>query len=255
MTSDQHLSNGYLSARDVRVHFGGLKAVDGVDLSLRRGEILGLIGPNGAGKTTFINALTGFQRLTEGSVSLDGNDVTGWPPHRLARVGLARTFQSLRFFRELTVFENVEVAGVSIGLNRRDAKRRASHVLQVLDLSTKTELRAESLPYGDERRLEIARAVAMKPRFLLLDEPAAGLNEAESDELVGAVGRLRTEIGCGVLVIEHDMRVIMKLCERIHVLDYGKTISVGTPEEVQRDEAVLTAYLGRKSQSTNVESR
>jgi ABC-type branched-subunit amino acid transport system ATPase component len=237
-----------LVARGIRVYFQGLKAVDGVDLPLRRGEIVGLIGPNGAGKTTFVNALTGFQRLTGGEIALGGVDVTGWPPYRLAKLGLARTFQSLRFFRGLTVFENVEVAGVSVGLSRKEAKRRAWHFLELMGLHERAELKAESLPYGSERRLEIARAVATSPRFLLLDEPAAGLNEAESDELVQTIGRLRDELSCGVLVIEHDMSVIMRLCERIHVLNYGKTISVGTPDEIQHDEAVLTAYLGHKQE-------
>ncbi len=235
-----------LAARGIRVYFEGLKAVDDVDLPFRRGEIVGLIGPNGAGKTTFVNAITGFQPLTGGTITLAGVDVTGWQPHRLAKLGLARTFQSLRFFRGLTVFENVEVAGVSVGLSRKEAKKRAWHFLEVMNLADKAELRAESLPYGNERRLEIARAVATAPRFLLLDEPAAGLYEAETDELVTTIGRLRDELSCGVLVIEHDMSVIMRLCERIHVLNYGRTIGVGTPSEIQQDEAVLTAYLGHK---------
>ena len=244
-----------LQARGVSVHFQGLRAVDCVDLELRRGEILGLIGPNGAGKTTLVNALTGFQRLTAGSISLGGVDVTGWKPHRLARIGLARTFQSLRFFRGLTVLENVQVAGVAVGRSQREAREQAQHFLELLALADKADLRGDSLPYGDERRLEIARAVSLAPRFLLLDEPAAGLNEGESIELVTMIGRLREELSCGVLVIDHDMSVIMELCERIQVLNYGQTISIGTPDEIRSDEAVLTAYLGHKSSGSEPDAR
>ena len=242
-----------LEARGVRVYFEGVKAVDGVDFFLSRGEILGLIGPNGAGKTTLVNVLTGFQRPNEGSVALSGVGVLGWPPHRLARKGLARTFQNIRLFGDLTVLENVEVGGVGTGLGRRDARKRAWELLQTMHLIPKADERASALPMGDERRLEIARALATGPTFLLLDEPAAGLNETEGDELVATIRSLRDQLGCGVLVIEHDMRVIMRLCERIQVLNYGKTISLGTPKEVRNDPAVIDAYLGTRSEASRAE--
>jgi ABC-type branched-subunit amino acid transport system ATPase component len=236
-----------LEGRGVSVHFEGVKAVDDVDFTLGRGEILGLIGPNGAGKTTLVNVVTGFQRPTGGTVFLSGVDVGGWPPHRLARNGLARTFQNIRLFSDLTVLENVEVGGVGMGMRRRVARKQALELLDGVGLVHKATERASALPMGDERRLEVARALATCPVFLLLDEPAAGLNETESDELVTAVRGIRNRLGCGVLVIDHDMRVIMRLCERIQVLNYGRTISVGRPEEVRNDPAVIDAYLGTKS--------
>ena len=215
-------------------------------MQLRSGEILGLIGPNGAGKTTLVNALTGFQKPTEGRVFLDDVDITGWAPHRIGRRGLGRTFQGVRIFRELTAFENVELGALGVGASRKEARTRASELLERMHLADRADRKAGTLPYGDERRIGLLRVLAMLPAFLMLDEPAAGMNEAESDDLMAAVAEIRDEFGCGVLVIEHDMRVIMGLCERIQVLDYGKTISVGTPTEVQRDPAVITAYLGTK---------
>jgi len=235
---------GLLECRGLKVHFEGVKAVDGVDVALRSGEILGLIGPNGAGKTTLVNALTGFQRPTAGSVYLDDVEVTGWPPDRLARAGLARTFQAVRLFAGLTVLENVELGATGVGVGRRDAQRLAWELLGRLDLTELADLLAASVPHGMERRLAIVRALATRPAFLLLDEPAAGLNEAESDALVDALVAIRDDLACALMVIEHDMRVIMRLCERIQVLDYGKTISIGTSAEVQSDPAVLKAYLG-----------
>jgi branched-chain amino acid transport system ATP-binding protein len=236
-----------LEARELKVHFGGVRAVDGVDLVLRKGEILGLIGPNGAGKTTVVNALSGFQKPTGGRVSIGGRDVTGWSPNRLARLGLARTFQAVRLFPDLTVLENVELGGVGVGMRRGAARRWARELLARLGLEDKAHLYGKGLPHGLERRLGIVRALAARPSFLLLDEPAAGLNERESDELVDALTLIRDDFSCALVVIEHDMRLIMRLCERIQVLDYGKTISVGTPAEVRRDPAVLTAYLGRRA--------
>jgi branched-chain amino acid transport system ATP-binding protein len=220
--------------------------VDGVDLTLRKSEILGLIGPNGAGKTTLVNALSGFQRPSSGSVALDGRDVTGWSPNRLARQGLARTFQSVRLFHGLTVAENVELGGVGVGTTRRAARRHATELLERLGLADKADMLAAGLPHGLERRLGIVRSLATRPAFLLLDEPAAGLNEQESDELVQTLTTIRDDFLCGLVVIEHDMRLIMRLCERIQVLDHGKTIAVGAPAEVRADPAVLTAYLGTK---------
>jgi branched-chain amino acid transport system ATP-binding protein len=233
-----------LEARDIRVHIRGVKAVDGIDLTMRRGEILGLIGPNGAGKTTLVNVLSGFQRATTGAVSLHGLDITAWAPSEIAGAGLVRTFQDVRLFPGLTSFENVEVAAVSAGASRRHARTLTWELLARLRLEHRAGLAAGALPHDDERRLAIARALATQPSFLLLDEPAAGLTAAESEELVCALVVLKETLGLGLLVIEHDMRLIMQLSERIQVLDHGKTIAVGTPAEIRRDPAVLTAYLG-----------
>jgi branched-chain amino acid transport system ATP-binding protein len=235
-----------LDVRGLAVHFEGVKAVDGVDLRLTPGEILGLIGPNGAGKTTFVNAITGFQPLTAGSVRVDGVDVSTWGASRIAKLGLVRTFQSVRLFHHLSVLENVEAGAVGSGLGRAQARKLAASLLERLGLAERAHAPGSGLPHGQERRLGIVRALAARPRYLLLDEPAAGLNEAEGDELVEALARIRDDFGCALLVIEHDMRVIMRLCERLQVLDYGKTIAIGTPAEVRADPAVLTAYLGRR---------
>ena len=226
------------------MHFEGVRAVDDVDLVLRRGEILGLIGPNGAGKTTLVNALTGFQRPTAGKVTLDDVDVTGLAPDRLAGLGLTRTFQSVRSFNDLTAFENVEAAALSVHSSREEARRLVWKLFDWVDLADRAHHLAGSLPYGDERRLGLIRALATGPSFLLLDEPAAGLNEVETNQLQAAIRRVRNEFGCGILVIEHDVPLIMQLCERIQVLDHGKTISEGSPTEIQADRAVIEAYLG-----------
>jgi branched-chain amino acid transport system ATP-binding protein len=231
----------------IAVHFEGVKALDGVDIELRTGEVHGLIGPNGAGKTTLVNALTGFQVPSMGRVVLADEDVTGVPPHRLAIAGIARTFQSGRSFPDLTVFENVEVGGVGVRVSRSEARARAREALGAVALSHRAEVLARSLSSGEERRLQVARALAMRPRFLFLDEPVAGLNEAESDQLAATILELPQKLGCGVLIIEHDMRVIMGMCERILVLDHGVAISQGSPEEVRSDPEVMTAYLGTET--------
>jgi branched-chain amino acid transport system ATP-binding protein len=242
-----------LAARGIRVHFEGVKAVDGVDVELSTGQILGLIGPNGAGKSTLVNALSGFQRPTEGDVAMGGQPVTGWSPQRLARQGLVRTFQAVRLFGRLSVMENIEAGAVAGGMRLRAARRHALDSLRRFGLEARAALPAASLPLGEERLLGVARAMATGPRILLLDEPAAGLNETEGDELLDVLRKVRDEHGCGLLVIEHDMRFIMRLCERIQVLDAGRSISLGTPEEVRADQAVLTAYLGTHREVAHAE--
>ncbi len=235
-----------LETRAVGVRFVGVHALVEVDAQVAEGEIVGLIGPNGAGKTTLVNVLSGFQRPTTGHVLLDGQDITRWPAHRRARGGVARTFQSVRSFRGLTVRENVEAAAFATGESRSAARDTTEAVLRLVGLSAIAEMTASAVSYGQERRVGIARALASKPRILLLDEPAAGLNEAESDELLAILSSLRTDLGCGLLVIEHDMRLIMRLCDRLHVLDYGQTICQGPPAQVAKDPRVLEAYLGRR---------
>lgn len=235
---------GVLRARGITVRFRGLTAVDGVDAELRPGEIVGLIGPNGAGKTTFVNVLSGFQPTTEGTVELDGAPIGELSPERRAKLGVVRTFQGARLFTNLSVLENAEVSGVGIGLRRGAARERAREMLDAVGIAALADARAGDITTGQERRLQVARAMAMAPRFLFLDEPAAGLNEEETDELIEVIEQLPGRLGCGVLLIEHDMRVIMGSCERIVVLDQGKVIKVGTPAEVRSDQRVIDAYLG-----------
>jgi branched-chain amino acid transport system ATP-binding protein len=233
-----------LEARGVTVRFEGVAALDGVDCLLHCGEILGLIGPNGAGKTTLVNALTGFQALDHGSIWVSGQDVTQLRAHERARLGISRTFQSTRLFRSLSVFENVELGGLGQGLGRKQAKQRAKELLAGYGMDAIASTRANDLPHGEQRRVGILRALASRPTFLLLDEPAAGLDESETDALMAFVLTMMKRFGCGVLVIEHDMRLIMGMCERIQVLDFGKTIAVGSPEEIRTDPGVAAAYLG-----------
>ncbi|MDZ4063501.1 MAG: ABC transporter ATP-binding protein [Coriobacteriia bacterium] len=233
-----------LEIRNLCKSFAGLKAVDDVSFDLRTGKILGLIGPNGSGKTTLINVVTGLLRATSGTVTVDGVVTTEKPPHRVAHAGLARTFQTIRLFRELTVLENVEVAAVSMGRSRRKAVPLAKELLVEMGIEEHADRLASEIPFGHQRKLEIARALAMKPKFLLLDEPAAGLNEEESDLLLGMLKSIPERKNVGVLIVEHDMRLMMNLCDVLHVLNYGRTIAHGTPEEVRCDPDVVSAYLG-----------
>ena len=212
--------------------------------ALEPGEALGLIGPNGAGKTTLVNVLSGFQAPDSGSVTLDGVDVTGRSPTRLARDGLGRTFQAALPFPELSGLESVAVGAMGMGVSRRRAVAVATDVLDRLNLLEQAALPAGSLPPGSQRLLGIARALAIEPRYLLLDEPAAGLNEAECEELVAILRNVLADFGCGILLIEHDMSIVMPLCSRVQVLDDGATLRIGTPEEVQADPAVVESYLG-----------
>lgn len=247
---DEELGNGeVLQATNIRVYFDGVRAVDGVNLRLQSGEILGLIGPNGAGKTTLVNVLSGFQRSQSGTVTLEREDITGWPPDRIARTGVARTFQGTRSLLDLTILENVEVGAVGVGARRAEARTLAWKLLRRVRLREKATLVAGSLPHGDERRLGIARALASRPRFLLLDEPGSGLNDGETDELVDVLSWVRRELRVGVLVIEHDMRMVMRLCDRIQVLDHGKTIALGDWDEIRHHPQVLDAYLGAHQES------
>jgi len=237
----------HLSARDVSVRFGGLVAVDQVSLQLGRGEILGLIGPNGAGKTTLVNVLSGFQRPLAGVIYVGDRDCTRLPRHGFPRAGVVRTFQAVRLFRGLSVSENVEIGYVAQGCGRSEARRRTAEVLDDLRLGEKAHRLAAELNYGEERRVGLARALAVNPRFLLLDEPAAGLAAAEADELRHLIVGIRKKYECGVLVIEHNMALVMNLCERIHVLDSGRTVAAGTPAQIRADTNVRRAYLGSHS--------
>jgi branched-chain amino acid transport system ATP-binding protein len=240
-----------LTVKNLVKNFIGLTAVDDLNLTLHQGEILGLIGPNGSGKSTFINVITGLMKPSAGRVLVNDMEITGWPAHKIAGMGLARTFQTIKLFPDLTVLENVEVGAVSAGLLRRQAKKQAHTVLQELGIDHSASLRAGTLPYGDERRVEIARALARKPYFLLLDEPAAGLNEQESDALLGTLRSIPAKWNCGILIVDHDMRLIMRLCDRLHVLNYGQTIGTGSPEEIRQNPQVIEAYLGSSAVGGN----
>lgn len=241
------------------MRFGGLVAVDNFEEHIQPGELLGLIGPNGAGKTTVFNMTTGVYRPTEGDIVFKGEGISGQQPHRICSSGIARTFQNIRLFNNLSVLDNVRLAfhhRVEYGLldsvfrTRRfrkaeaDIEKKSHDLLRLFDLDQKADLEASSLPYGEQRRLEIARALATGPQLLMLDEPAAGMNPQEKEELAGLVAKIRNDFGLTILLIEHDMTFVMGLCERIVVLDYGKIISRGTPAEIRSDPEVIRAYLG-----------
>lgn len=236
-----------LKAADVHVTFGGIHALGGVDLTLTRGRITGLIGPNGAGKTTMVNVLSGFQRPTQGSISLDGQDISALTARKIAQAGIARSFQAARLFRDLTVLQNLTVAGIGSGLSMRAAAAQARDILDWIGFAGNAEWRCDLLSYGDERRISIARALALQPSFVLLDEPASGMNEAECDALMTVIAGIPSQFDCGVMLIEHNMKVIMGVCERIHVLDGGRSLAEGSPGEVQKDPVVRRAYLGEKA--------
>ena len=236
-----------LRASSVSRSFEGVQALREVTLDLRRGEVLGLIGPNGAGKSTLVNLLSGFDRPTEGRVLLDGRDVTRWRASRRGRNGLARTFQHSHAFRGLSVRENVEVSALGAGISARKAALRAREVLELLGLDAHADISADALAHGDERRLGVARALATEPRYVLLDEPAAGLPEAEVPGFAAVVRSLRDDHGAGVLLIDHNMALIMDVCDRIQVLDQGETLAEGAPAEIRANLDVAAAYLGESA--------
>ncbi len=251
-----------LETRGLTMRFGGLTAVKDFSAAIPRGSIVGLIGPNGAGKTTCFNMITGFYRPTEGSVRFAGREITGMPPHRVCRSGIARTFQNIRLFGNETVLENVMIganvrqktgwwqAVLCLPGNAREEREiaaRARELLAVVGLEALAGEQANSLPYGAQRRLEIARALATRPSFLLLDEPAAGMNPNETVELMGFIRDIRTRFELTVLLIEHDMKVVMGICEHIWVLDYGETIAAGPPEAIRSNPKVIKAYLGEEA--------
>lgn len=227
--------------------FAGLVAVNEVSMSLKTGEIVGLIGPNGSGKTTFVNLITGLLEESSGTVHIDDIDVTHFPAHKVAKSGLARTYQTIRLFKNLEVIENVELALVTTGHSRKKAAQIAHEILEEVELLDQKDRLAGALTFAAQRRLELARALALSPKFLLLDEPAAGLNEEESQELLALLRPLPAKRNLGILIIEHDMALMMNLCDRLHVLNYGKTIAEGTPDEIRENPEVVTAYLGGES--------
>jgi branched-chain amino acid transport system ATP-binding protein len=221
-----------------------VQALDDVTIELHRHEVVGLIGPNGAGKSTLVNLISGFDAPTSGTIDLDGRAIAGWSPHRIARAGLARTFQHSRSFGDLSVRENVEVAALGVGVGPRGARTRADELLGLLALERYQHAPARSLAHGDERRLGVARALALDPAYVLMDEPAAGLPEAEVPDFAAVVRSVRDDHNAGVLLIDHNMTLIMDVCDRIHVLDRGTTLASGTPAEIRENLDVASAYLG-----------
>jgi branched-chain amino acid transport system ATP-binding protein len=246
-TEEEGRPGGTLRASAVSRSFEGVQALRDVDLELRRREVVGLIGPNGAGKSTLVNVLSGFDRPDRGAVELEGRDITRWTAHRRGRAGLARTFQHAHAFPALSVQENVEIAALGVGAGPRQAAARAAELLDLLGLGRYASSPARSLAHGDERRLGVARALATEPRFVLLDEPAAGLPEAEVPDFAAAVRAVRDEHGAGVLLIDHNMALVMDVCDRIVVLDQGTTLAEGTPQQIRANLDVAAAYLGESA--------
>ena len=247
-----------LEVSNLGIAFGGLQAVSQLDLSIEKGHLYGLIGPNGAGKTTVFNMLTGVYRPTEGNIVLDGKDITGRSPEAISKAGIARTFQNIRLFNEMSVLDNVKVAlhnqvrySMVTGILRlpsfrekeHEMNRQAHKLLQIFDLDGQANLKASQLPYGKQRKLEIARALGTNPKLLLLDEPAAGMNPNETEELMQTVRSVRDQFGIAILLIEHDMNFVMGICEEITVLDYGRVIARGDGQSIRNNPKVIAAYL------------
>ena len=250
-----------LVAKDISISFGALKAVDSFNLEINSGELIGLIGPNGAGKTTVFNILTGVYNASSGEYTLDGENVIRTSTSALVKKGLARTFQNIRLFKYLSVLDNVVAAynfrmkyGILSGMLRfpnfwreeKEAKEKAMALLKIFDLDKYANMHAGNLPYGEQRKLEIARAMATEPKILLLDEPAAGMNPKETEDLMNTIKLIRDKFGIAVLLIEHDMKLVLGICERLVVLNYGQILASGDPKEVINNPQVVEAYLGKE---------
>ena len=257
-----------LDVKNLSISFGGLKAVDDFSITIEKGQLYGLIGPNGAGKTTIFNLLTGVYKPDGGRILLDGKDITGHKAIQINQAGIARTFQNIRLFKELSVLDNVKVGlhnhhkySTLSGILRlpsyykveKEMDERAMELLKVFDLDKEFDYKASNLPYGKQRKLEIARALATEPKLLLLDEPAAGMNPTETAELLSCINTIRDTFHVAILLIEHDMSLVMRVCERIQVINFGQTIAAGLPEEIASNQEVIEAYLGEEEADDDAE--